>query len=164
MVISPPSSRTNGAGCPAEAYESVRATVEYADEGRNERIRMLGLQRAICGVEHRDRIWVNLRHAADHLSHRRHYHGGGETRARDVPYRNDDPPVAEAQGVVPIAAEQLAIVRGDIDAAEAHPGNLRERNWKRRALKFRRNLALSLVKARVLDRHGRALRELLEQR
>ena len=41
--------------------ERPRHRIEHADECRNEHVGIFGFQRAIGGVEHRDRIGVDLR-------------------------------------------------------------------------------------------------------
>ena len=144
--------------------ERPRDGIEHADERGDERVGILRLQRAVGGIEDRDRIGVDLRDAAHHLPHGRHDHRGGQSAAGHVADRDHDASVVEAQRVVPVAAQQLAIARGHVHAVEVDALDLRQRDGQRRALKLGGGLALALVEPRVLDGDGGALRQLFEQR
>ncbi len=138
--------------------------IEDPDERRDERIRILRFERAIRRVEHRDRIGIDLRDAADDLAHRSHDHRRGKAASRDVADREHDASVGEPQRVVPIAAELLAIAGGDVDPVERNAGNLGQRNRQGGALKLRRDLAFAFVEPRVLDCDRGAFGQLFEER
>ena len=128
--------------------EERRNGIEDADESGHEAVGIFGFERPVGGVEQHHRIGIDLRDAANDLSHVRHRDRGVESRSAHIADREHDAAVGEQQRVVPIAADLRFVHSRAIERTERQAGNVRQRSRQRRFLEALRHAALLLVRVR----------------
>jgi hypothetical protein len=105
-------------------YECGR--VDNADERRHLVVGEFLAQRPAGGVEDHDWIRMNVRDAANHLSHRGHRDRCAETATRNVADGNDDSAVGQSHRVVPVASDMRFVVAREVRCVEAETGDVRQ--------------------------------------
>ena len=148
-----------------DVRQGARDRVEHADERGYDVVEMLRLERAVGGVDDGGGIGIDLRHAADDLTHGGHDHRCLQAAAGDVADRDQHAPIGQAQRIIPISADLRLALGRFVYGVENDPGDLRQLLRQERALQRRGDMVRALVRGQglvvLLQRVADSLRHLV---